>query len=58
MLRLLPKHKHFLRPTAEITDAVELAIAKDKSLLLVQSELLPVEFNQLQSGIPLYEIDA
>ena len=53
MLRLLRKHKHFRGPTAQITDQAELANVKDKLLLLAQSELFPVEFKQLQSGIPV-----
>ena len=50
MLRLLPKHKDFCGPTAQITDPAELAIAKDKLLLLAQSDLFSVAFKQLQSG--------
>ena len=51
MLRLLPKHKHFLGPTRQITDPAELAIAKDKLLFLAQFELFRGEFKQLQSRI-------
>ena len=53
MLSLWPKHKPFCGPTAQITDPADLAIAEDKLLFLAQSELFPVEFKHLQSGIPL-----
>ena len=53
MLSLLPKHKHFSGPTAQIINSAVLAIAKDKLLLLANSETFPVEFKQLQSGIPV-----
>ena len=53
MLSLSPKLKHFRVPIAQLTDSAELAIAKDKLLLLAQSELFSVEFKQLQSGIPV-----
>ena len=53
MLSLFPKLKHFRGPIAQLTDSAELAIAKDKLLLLAQSELFSVEFKQLQSRIPV-----
>ena len=49
--RLWLKHKHFCGPTAQITDPAELTIAKDKLLLLTQSEFFPVEFIQQQSRV-------
>ena len=49
----MPKYKHFRGPTTRITEPAELAYAKDKLKLLARSELFPVEFKQLQSGISL-----
>ena len=37
---------------SHVTDPAELVIAKKKSIL-AQSEMFPVEFKQLQSGIPI-----
>ena len=47
----MPKQKHIRGLNAQITDPAELAIAKDKLLLLAQSESVPVEFKEHQSGI-------
>ena len=53
MFWLLAEHKHFRGPLAQITDPIELAIGKDKLLLLAQPKSIPLEFTQLQSGIPV-----
>ena len=51
MLMLLPKLRPFRVLTAQKTDPAKLAFAKDKLLLLAQSGLFSVEFNEFQSGI-------
>ena len=53
MSRFLPLHKHFDGSTAQITDRAETAIVEDKLLHQPQSEMFPVEFKELQSGIPV-----
>ena len=53
MLSLLPKHKHFRGPTAQITDPAELAIAKDELFPFAQSGMFPVVFKHFHPGIPI-----
>ena len=58
MLRPLPKHTQFRWPTAHFTDPVEFAIAKDKVLLLAQSEKLSLEVKQVELCDPIKNIVA
>ena len=53
MLRMLPSHKHFRGKDLRITDPIELDIAENKLILLVQMESFPVELKTLTAGKPI-----